>query len=160
MISFLLAMDKNRVIGKKNDMPWHLPADLSYFKKTTTGHPIVMGRKTHESIGKALPGRRNIIVTRSLDYTAEGCEVVHSVNEAIDLFHTDEEVFVIGGAELFDTFFPYADRLYITYIDESFDGDTYFPEMNEDEWKRIFTKEGTRDEKNPYSFTFLVYERK
>lgn len=160
MISFLLAMDRNRVIGKDNDMPWHLPADLAYFKKTTMGHPIVMGRKTHEAIGKALPGRRNVIVTRNPAYKAEGCEVVHSVDEAVALFRNDEEVFVIGGAQLFEAFFSYADRLYITCIDDSFAGDTYFPKIVEDEWQKISDEKGGKDEKNPYPFAFLVYERK
>src|SRR5690625_1421433 len=114
MISLMLAMDKNRVIGKNGHLPWHLPADLAYFKKTTMDHSIVMGRKTHESIGKALPGRKNIIVTRDQDYQAKGCEVVHSVDEALELLHRHEEAFIIGGGQLFKAFFPFAERLYIT----------------------------------------------
>lgn len=159
MISFLLAMDKNHVIGKDNDLPWHLPADLAYFKQTTWGHPIVMGRKTHEAIGKALPGRRNIIVTRNSTYAAEGCEVIHSITEAFQLLDTNKEAFVIGGAQLFSAFLPYADRLYITYIHESFDGDTYFPEIAENKWIKISDKKGTKDVKNPYAFSFLIYEK-
>ncbi len=121
MISFIVAMDKNRVIGKDNELPWHLPADLKFFKKLPMGHPIVMGRKTHESIGKPLPGRENIIVTRNQEYKAEGCIIIHSVDELIKFAAGEnEEIFVIGGAELFKTVFPFADRLYITEIDHQF----------------------------------------
>ncbi|HET7578633.1 MAG TPA: dihydrofolate reductase [Bacillales bacterium] len=160
MISFLLAMGKNRVIGKDNGMPWHLPADLAFFKKKTMGHMIVMGRKTHESIGKALPGRRNVVVTRDTNYEAEGCIVVHSVDEARELFGNDEEVFVIGGTKLFNAFFSYADRLYVTYINEEFDGDTFFPEIDDMKWKRTSVEQGVRNEKNPYDYSFITYDRK
>lgn len=160
MISFLLAMDKNRVIGKNNDLPWRLPADLAYFKKTTMGHPVVMGRKTHESIGKALPGRKNVVMTQDSGYMAEGCEIVHSVDKAISLFPPDKEVFVIGGAQLFEAFFPFADRLYVTYIDEAFKGDTFFPEIDETEWKKVSSKKGDKNEKNPYDYFFIIYEKR
>lgn len=160
MISFLVAMSKNRVIGKNNDLPWHLPADLAYFKRTTMHHTIVMGRKTHESIGRALPGRRNIVVTTKKNYRAEGCEIVHSVDEAMKLLPEDDEVFVIGGSQLFKAFYPFAERLYVTYIDEEFAGDTFFPEIDESEWKRISTERGEKNEKNPYDYFYIVYERK
>lgn len=160
MISFLVAMSKNRVIGKNNDLPWHLPADLAYFKRTTMHHTIVMGRKTHESIGRALPGRRNIVVTTKKNYRAEGCEIVHSVDEAMKLLPEDDEVFVIGGSQLFKAFYPFAERLYVTYIDEEFAGDTFFPEIDESEWKRISTERGEKNEKNPYDYFHIVYERK
>lgn len=160
VISFIVAMDKNRIIGKNNQLPWHLPADLKFFKKVTMGHPIVMGRKTFESIGKPLPGRENIIVTRNSSYLAHGCSVFHSLEELIKWSkEKEEEVFFIGGAELFKETFPYADRLYITMIDHEFDGDTYFPEFEESMWKRTSTEVGEKDEKNPYHYSFNIYER-
>src|SRR4051794_30957587 len=122
MISFLVAMDKNRVIGRDNQLPWRLPEDLKYFKNVTMGHPIIMGRKTHESIGRILPGRENIVVTRNPDYKSEGCTVFNSVSELVNYCkQQDEEVFVIGGAEIFRELFPLADRLHITYIHEHFE---------------------------------------
>ena len=162
MISFIVAMDNNRVIGKDNQLPWHLPADLKFFKKTTMGHPIVMGRKTHESIGKPLPGRENIIVTRNERYHSEGCTVFHSVEELIrlDAENTDKEIFVIGGAELFRTMFPFADRLYITQIDHEFAGDTYFPDYNESDWYLASSDKGVKDEKNPYDYFYNIYDRR
>lgn len=160
MISFIVAMDKNRVIGKDNQLPWHLPADLKFFKKTTMGHPIIMGRKTHESIGKPLPGRENIIVTRNKHYHLEGCTVIHSLAELKKLESEKEaEVFVIGGAELFKTVFPIADRLYITMIAHEFAGDTYFPEFNESDWNLVSIEKGETDERNPYEYSFNIYER-
>lgn len=162
MISLIWAMDDNRVIGKDNSLPWHIPADLKFFKTTTMGHPIAMGRKTHDSIGRPLPGRENIIITRSFDYTSEGCTVLHSVDEFIQYAKEliDEEVFVIGGAEIFHAVFPFADRLYITKIYHSFQGDTYFPEIDMAKWKAIFNEPGTKDDKNPYDYEFCIYERK
>lgn len=160
MISFIVAMDKNRVIGKDNQLPWHLPADLKYFKKITMGHPIVMGRKTHESIGKPLPGRENIIVTRNNTYTADGCIVIHSMDELLQLKERAGEVFVIGGAELFHTLFPYADRLYITQIEHEFEGDTYFPQYKEEDWRLVSSVKGIKDESNPYDYFFNLYERR
>lgn len=160
MISFLFAMGKNRVIGRDNQLPWHLPADLAYFKKKTMGHPIVMGRKTYESIGKPLPGRENVIVTRNSEYEAEGCTVVHSVDEACRMFPDDEEIFVIGGAKLFDAFYPFADRMYVTYINETFEGDTFFRAIDDSEWKRTSVEKGIKNDKNRYEYSFITYERK
>ncbi|MFS0863277.1 dihydrofolate reductase [Fredinandcohnia sp. 179-A 10B2 NHS] len=160
MISLLLAMDKNQLIGKDNDLPWRLPADLAYFKRVTMGHPIIMGRKTYDSIGRPLPGRENIIVTRDRNYQVEGCKVVHSIDEIVQLgSETKEELFVIGGSEIFKEILPYADRLYITEIDEVFEGDTYFPAFKKNEWNLISSEKGIKDEKNPYEYTFLVYEK-
>ena len=160
MISYIVAMDKNRVIGKDNQLPWHLPADLKFFKKVTMGHPIVMGRKTHESIGKPLPGRENIILTRNQTYKSEGCSVIHSVEELNRLVEEkNEEVFVIGGAELFKATFAHVDRLYITKIEHEFEGDTYFPDFKESDWKIISQEKGIKDEKNPYDYSFIIYER-
>jgi dihydrofolate reductase len=160
MISFIVAMDKHRVIGKNNQLPWHLPADLKFFKKVTMGHSIIMGRKTHESIGKPLPGRENVIVTRNLNYHSDGCLVLHSVEELLQYAQgKQEEVFVIGGAELFKEVFPYTDRLYLTQIDEEFEGDTYFPEFHLNEWILLSQEKGIKDEKNPYDYSFNIYKR-
>ncbi|RFU69705.1 dihydrofolate reductase [Peribacillus saganii] len=161
MISLLLAMDKNRLIGRDNQLPWHLPADLKYFKEVTMGHPIVMGRKTFESIGRVLPGRENVIVTRDQSFQADGCIVLNSI-KAIKEYadNQDREVFVIGGAEIFKEIIPFTDRLYITEIHEEFEGDTFFPAVDENEWTLISSKEGMVDEKNIYEHDFLVYEKK
>ncbi|MDQ0217974.1 dihydrofolate reductase [Peribacillus cavernae] len=161
MISLMLAMDENRLIGKHNQLPWHLPSDLRYFKNVTMGHPIVMGRKTFESIGSVLPGRENIVVTRRTDYKAEGATIVHSIDEVKQLSDSlDEEIFVIGGAEIFKEVLPVTDRLYITEIHHRFEGDTYFPEIDEHEWVKRSVTPGVVDENNLYPHDFVVSERK
>ncbi|MGX1901183.1 dihydrofolate reductase [Thermolongibacillus altinsuensis] len=161
MISIIVAMDRQRLIGKNNALPWHLPADLAYFKQVTMGHAIVMGRKTFESIGRALPGRKNIVLTRKKDFQCEQCTVIHSIDDIKKIEEEEkEEIFIIGGAQLFQETLPFADRLYITYIDAVFEGDTFFPPFNEDEWRLISRKKGIQDEKNPYRYEFHVYERK
>ena len=157
MISFVVAMDENRAIGKDNDLPWYLPNDLKHFKNVTMGKPIVMGRKTYESIGKPLPGRENIVVTRDEHYQAEGTTVVHSVDEVLK--KEAEELCVIGGTVIFKLFMPVADRLYVTEIHHTFDADTYFPEINRDEWREVSRESGTVDEKNKYPHDFVVYEK-
>ena len=129
-LSMIVAMDDNRLIGKENGLPWHLPADLQYFKKTTTGKAILMGRKTFESLGRPLPNRRNIIITHNREYKAEGCEVVNSIDEALNLTQADEEVMVIGGASFYEQTLPMIDRLYITKVDGEHEGDAYFPLFN------------------------------
>lgn len=160
MISYIFAMDEERAIGKNNDLPWHLPADFKFFKDTTKHHTIVMGRKTFDSLGKKpLPHRRNIIVTRNKGYEAEGCEVVHTIDEAKALFNPDEETFVIGGTELFKLFMDDADRMYITRIEGVFNGDTFFPEVPEEEWTLVSSREGVVDEKNKYKHKYEVYDR-
>ncbi|MFS0670373.1 dihydrofolate reductase [Peribacillus frigoritolerans] len=161
MISLIVAMDQNRVIGKNNKLPWHLPADLQYFKKVTMGHPIVMGRKTFESIGRVLPGRENVIVTRNQEFKAEGCVVLHDIAE-IKMFadNHEEEVFVIGGAEIFKEILPFTDRLYITEIHETFEGDTFFPEIDENEWDEISSNPGNIDEKNRFAHDFIILQKK
>lgn len=159
MISFLVAMDKNKVIGRNNQLPWHLPEDLKYFKRVTMGHPIAMGRKTHESIGRILPGRENIIITRQSDYKCEGCTVLTSIQDFVQYAREQEdEIFVIGGAEIFKETFAFTDRLYITYIYEEFEGDTFFPDFDTSNWKLISSEKGVKDEKNPYDYEFIVYE--
>ncbi|MFJ5623832.1 dihydrofolate reductase [Peribacillus loiseleuriae] len=160
MISFMFAMDENRIIGKDNTLPWYLPADLQYFKKVTMGHPILMGRKTYESIGKPLPGRENIILTRNADYQQEGITVISDMKEAVAYADAlDEEVFVIGGAEIFQQLLSDCKRLYITQIHHSFEGDTYFPELNMSKWQTVSRTTGIVDEKNRYPHEFIVLER-
>ncbi|KKB38525.1 dihydrofolate reductase [Bacillus thermotolerans] len=161
MISFIWAMDKNGAIGKDNALPWRLPEDLKFFKETTMGHPIVMGRKTYESIGKPLPGRENIVVTRNPAYEADGCTVVHSYEELLERAKEVEELFVTGGGDVFKQMMPYADKLYVTYIDDVFEADTYFPEVIDwGEWSLLSEKKGEKNEKNPYDYYFRIYERK
>ncbi|MET3506294.1 dihydrofolate reductase [Halalkalibacter oceani] len=159
MLSYIVAMDQNRAIGKENQLPWHLPADLQYFKRVTTGHPIVMGRKTYQSIGRPLPKRRNVVMTRDRGFVAEGCEVVHEREQVMALSREGEEFFVIGGSELFQLFWHDVDRLYVTLIHETFAADTFFPPIDEQEWRLISSVAGQRDEKNRYDHDFLVYER-
>ncbi|MGG3470183.1 dihydrofolate reductase [Neobacillus pocheonensis] len=161
MISFIVAMDENRVIGKDNQLPWHLPEDLKFFKRVTLGHPIAMGRKTHESIGRALPGRENIIITRQEGYESECCTVFYSVEDFVKYSRgQDDEIFVIGGAEIFKETFPFADRLYITRIYENFAGDTFFPEYDLQKWELVSCEKGIKDEKNPYDYEFRIYDKK
>lgn len=157
MISLMVAHDPNRVIGKDNQLPWHIPEDLAYFKKHTVGKGMVMGRNTYESIGRPLPKRRNIVVTRNPDYQIDGADVVHDVEQAVKLAEEiHEEVMVIGGEQIFRTVLPIADRLYITLIKKPFEGDTFFPEYG-DEWKLVSESEEYSSSGIPFSY--LVYER-
>lgn len=159
ILSMIAAMDNNRVIGKDNSIPWNLPCEQLYFRNITMGHPVIMGRKSFESIGKPLEGRRNIILTKDSNYSAKGCEIIHSVEEALELFSkSSEEVFVIGGQEIYRQFLPYANRLYITIIDNEFNGNKYFPEININEWKIVSFNKGINDESS-YSYCHFVYER-
>lgn len=162
MISFVVTMDQNRVIGFNNDMPWHLPNDLRHFKNITTGHTIVMGRKTFDSIGRVLPNRKHIVLTRSEQSFPEEVEVVRNTDEILQYAkdHEAEEIFIIGGGELFKQMMPYVDKMYITLIEESFEGDVFFPEFDESEWELIEKEKGEKDERNPYNYYFLTYERK
>lgn len=157
-ISFIFAMDRNRAIGVNNKLPWHLPGDLKFFKSVTMGHPILMGRKTYESIGKPLPGRRNVILTQNTEYKAEGCEVLHSVQEAIDAFR-DQELFIIGGAEIFNLFAASVNRMYITFIEHEFEADTFMSDLDLSAWTLVSSEQGERNEKNPYDYYFRIYER-
>ncbi len=159
ILSMIVAHANNRVIGKNNDMPWHLPADLAYFKKTTLGKPIIMGRKTFQSIGRPLPGRKNIVISRDENFHAEGVEVVNSVDAALALVHDIEEVMVIGGGAIYQHCLAAAQRLYITHIDADIDGDTYFPEYDLNVWKRVASERRASDEKNPHQLNFIVYEK-
>ena len=160
ILSIIVAMAKNRVIGRDNQLPWHLPADLRHFKQTTMGHPIIMGRKTYESIGRPLPGRQNIVITRNPDFQAEGCLVVHSLQEALAAVPEAEEVFIIGGASLYREALPLADRIYLTLVDAEVEGDTFFPELDASEWQEVRRETFTPDEKNPFGYAFIEFVRK
>lgn len=165
-LSMIVAAAQNRVIGRDNALPWYLPNDLKYFKQTTLGKPIIMGRKTYESIGKPLPGRTNIVITRQTDYQPDGVKVVHSVAEARDLAESvclidgQEEAMIMGGAEIYTLALPDADRLYLTEVHADVDGDAYFPEYDKTEWKEISREDFSAEGPNPYNYSFVVYDKK
>lgn len=161
MISLLVAMDRNHVIGYENDMPWHLPKDLKHFKEKTTGNTMIMGRKTFDSIGRVLPNRKNVILTKQENYSIEGAIVIDQLEDIYDWNEKspDEELFIVGGGHIFDQVLPRADRMYITEINEEFPGDAYFPVFSKTEWKLTKKEKGIRDEKNPYEYYFLQYDR-
>jgi dihydrofolate reductase len=158
-IAVIVAMSQNNVIGKDNKLPWHMPADLAHFKKITLGKPIIMGRKTYESIGRPLPGRLNIIISRDKNYKAEGCVVTHSLDEALKATGVVDEVFIIGGALLFAEVLPQVERIYLTRIHHDFDGDAFFPALNLLEWRESESEAFPPDEKNAYSYTFSTLDR-
>lgn len=162
MISLLVAMGKNHVIGFENDMPWHLPEDLKYFKEKTTGQTIIMGRKTFDSIGRALPNRRNIVLTKQNIDFPNGIEVIKSIGKIYEWHKEkpDQELFVIGGGNLYKQVLPFADRMYITEIDQSFEGDTYFPTFDKNEWALTSKVKGKKNDRNPYDYHFLQYDRR
>ncbi|WP_026897981.1 dihydrofolate reductase [Daejeonella oryzae] len=156
-LSIIVAADENNGIGKNNQLPWHLPADLKHFKNLTTGHPIIMGRKTFDSIGKPLPNRRNIVITRQSDLKIEGAELVNSLEEALQLCPAGEQVFIIGGSQIFNQSLALATKLYFTRIHEVFDADTFFPEIDPNIWKEEDKTEHQKDEKNAYAYSFISY---
>jgi dihydrofolate reductase len=162
ILSLLVAADENNVIGKDNQLPWHLPADLRYFRNQTWAMPILMGRKTFESIGKPLPGRKSIVITHNKQWKHEGVTVVHSIQEALDAAAAlgVKEVFVIGGATIFASAFTSAQRIYLTRIHHQFDGDAYFPEVTADQWNLVQSRFCAADEKNAYAHTFQVWEKR
>ncbi len=161
MISLIAAIGKNNELGKENKLLWSLPADMKHFKDITTLHTVIMGRKTFESIGKPLPNRRNIVITKNVNYKKEGVEVTNSLAGALDLIkNNNEEIFIIGGGELYKETMPVADKLYITHIDaEDKDADTFFPEIIPIVWNKVKHEEHEADEKNPLPYTFSIYER-
>lgn len=159
MISIIVAADEQNVIGKDNDLIWHLPDDLKFFKQLTSGHTIIMGRKTFESIGRPLPNRINIIITRDREYKAEGCEVVHSLEDALRICQGDDEVFVVGGEQIYRMALPLVDRIYLTRVHHSFEGDRHFLELG-DEWKAVEKLEHEADDKHAHSFTFITFEKR
>lgn len=150
------------MIGKDNKLPWCLPTDMRYFKNTTWGMPVIMGRKSFESLGKPLKGRTNFVITRNKEWRADGTQVVSSIDQAITLAaQTDaKEIFIIGGAEIFKAALPSADRIYLTLVHENFDGDAFFPELKTDEWELVSNRDCEADEKNAYALSFQVWERK
>ena len=160
VLSLIAAMDNNRLIGSNNELPWRLPADLQHFKQVTMGKPIIMGRKTWESLGRPLPGRTNITITRDHDYQAEGAVVVHSLEAALSSVANEEEVMIIGGANLYAQAIMSADRLYLTRIDDEFEGDAWFPEMDASEWQLAASENHLPDERNPHSYRFETWTRK
>jgi len=172
ILSIISAIANNNEIGRKNELLWNLPIDMKHFKETTTGHPVIMGQKTFESLGtspdgksgRPLPNRRNIILTLDKEFKRENAEVVYSIEELDELLKntmgSDEEAFIIGGGQIYKLFIDKADRLYITHVNASFpDADTYFPSIDKDKWKKISEDTNERDEKNIYDCNFVVYEK-
>jgi len=158
-LSIIVAIDENYGIGKDNQLPWHLPADLKYFKAVTTGHTVIMGRKTYDSMGKALPNRRNIVISRQKTLDLPDAELVHSLEEAISLCSSEEEVFIIGGAEIFKQALPLISSMYITRIRHQFDADTYLKGIDWNEWEEVSREDREPDEKNAYTYSFLKYQK-
>lgn len=157
-ITLIVAMAENRVIGANNAMPWHLPDDLRRFRALTMGHPILMGRKTHEAIGRPLPGRRNLIMTRNTQQDFPGCEVIHTIEDALVIGQRSEALFVIGGAELYRLFLPLAHRIELTIIHRAFDGDTYFPELPKETWREVSREEVPFDSELGFAWSYLRME--
>ncbi len=162
IISLIVAASENNVIGRDGGIPWHLSDDFKFFREKTKGHPIIMGRKNYESIGRVLPDRRNIIISRQTDFQVEGCETVSSLDEAINLASKDEkeEIFVIGGGQIYEMAMSLADRIYLTRVHTELEGDVFFPEVSKDEWEEVSCEEHSADEKHNHSFTIYVYERR
>ena len=159
MISLIVAAAENGVIGRQGELPWRLSDDLRRFKSVTMGKPIVMGRKTWESIGRALPGRQNIVITRQRDFTADGCDVVSSVEEAMTVAGGAEEIMIIGGSEIYALFLPHAGRLYLTRVHADIEGDARLPDLELDAWHLVSEEPHAADDRNEFDVTFRVYER-
>jgi len=158
IISIIAAMDKNRLIGSQNGLPWHLPADFKHFKEVTLGKPVLMGRKTFESIGRPLPGRKNIVISRS-GFKTDGIESVDSIDAGLELVADAEEVMIIGGANIYEQVISQAEKMYLTYVDTECVGDAWFPEFNQADWVKINEQLVKADEKNNYNFTVVTYKR-
>ncbi len=158
-LTLIVAAAENNAIGKDNKMLWHLPNDFKYFKKNTLEHSVVMGRKTFESIGKPLPERRNIILTRDMNYTHEEVDVANSVQEVLNYCRDEREIFIIGGAEIYKQTLPLADKVLLTRVHTTIDGDAYFPELLDHEWNLVSAEKHDKDEKHAFDYTFEVYER-
>nr|WP_297531776.1 dihydrofolate reductase [Thalassolituus sp.] len=162
----IVAVAENGVIGRNNALPWYLPNDLKYFKQTTMGKPVIMGRKTYESIGKPLPGRTNIVITRQADYQPEGVKVVSSVEaarelaESVCLIDGQEEAMIMGGAEIYTLALPHTDRLYLTEVHADVEGDAFFPEYDKSLWQEVAREDFAAEGPNPYNYSFVVYEAK
>ena len=162
IVSAIVAVAKNRVIGKDNNIPWYLSSDLKYFKKTTLNHHVIMGRKSFQSIGRPLPKRTNIILTRDPFFIATGCITAHTLEEALTIAQDngEEEAFIIGGAQIYELALPYLDKLYYTEVDAEPEGDILFPELNWDDWQLLSQKAHPAGERDNFPFTFKVYRRK
>ena len=158
-ISIIAALSQNRVIGVGNQLPWHLSADLRHFKTLTLGKPVIMGRKTFDSIGKALHGRRNIVISSQSHLKSSGCEIFHSFEKALAAVKTENEVMIIGGASLYKIALPLAEKMYLTLIDYEFEGDTFFPQWVSSQWSEISNEFFPADEKNPYDYQFVIMSR-
>lgn len=152
-------MTHQRVIGVRNRLPWRLPADLSHFRRTTLGHAVIMGRKNYESIGRPLAQRLNIVLSSNPNFSAPGCRVVSTLDEALDAAGADPEIFIIGGAQVYAQALPLTSRMYLTLIDAKIDGDTWFPEYDAHEWREIARTEHATDDNNPYPFSFVTLLR-
>lgn len=161
MLSIIVAKAKNNIIGKNNSLVWHLPEDLKHFRKLTTGHTIIMGRKTFESLGRVLPDRKHIIFSQNPDFKVndENVEVVHSLLQIQDLIEGEEEAFVLGGAMIYNFLMPYVKKMYVTQINEEFEGDAFFPKIDEKVWKKTSEEKGIKDEENKLDYEFITYER-
>lgn len=162
IVSAIVAMARNRVIGQHNQIPWYLPADLKFFKKTTLHHHVIMGRNTFLSIGRPLPLRTNIVVTRDPFFIASGCLIAHSVEEALRMAidNGEEEAFIIGGGQIYEQSQAYWDRIYCTLVEADIDGDVFFPETNPETWTLISSEPHPADDRNAFAYTFQVLERK
>ena len=160
MITIIAAIGKNRALGKDNDLIWHLPNDLKRFKQVTSGHDVIMGRKTFESLGKPLPNRTNIIITRNGNFQAKGCIVVNSLEDAIKAAKADPNPYILGGAEIYDQAIKIADKLDLTLVDAILDADAFFPEIDKDIWKETARQDFEVDEKHLYGYSFVTYQRK
>lgn len=158
-ISIVVAMSSNAVIGRNGGLPWHLSADLKHFKSITMGRPIVMGRITHESIGRPLPGRENIILTRDDNYKAEGCTIINDLNDITSRFSEVEEIMIVGGSQLYAEILPLAKKLFITEVHAELEGDTYFPEFDRRQWREIERQAFKADEKNDFDYSFVVLNK-
>lgn len=160
IVSIIVAIDENKGIGKNNQLLWHLPNDLKFFKKTTSGHTVIMGRKTFDSIGKPLPNRRNIVISRNKDLKIEGAEVYNSIDEALTTCQQEQEVFIVGGAEIYKQALPLTNKFYITKVHHEFDADTFFNNLNLNELNELWREENYADEKHLYDYTFLILEKR
>ncbi len=158
-LALIVAMDEQGVIGKDNDLPWRLSADLQYFRRVTMGKPIIMGRNTHESIGRPLLGRRNIVITRQSDFQADGCEVVFSIDQALAVCEGEAEAMIMGGASLYEQTLPLVDSLYLTRVHAKVEGDTWFPDWSEKDWLLVSREDHQADDKNEFDYSFLQYQR-
>jgi dihydrofolate reductase len=159
-ISIIASIGKDNELGLHNKLLWHLPDDLKSFKEVTTGHTIVMGKKTFESIGRPLPNRKNIVLTRDQNYEAEGCIIAHSPEEILKFVNNDDEIFIIGGGEIYKIFLPLANKLYLTEVDASLPADTYFPKFSKVDWKLVSSDKHGIDEKHAFPFSINIYEKK